>query len=94
MTEANNRVSLKLSEEEQAAVETLQREMGLDSPSAVMRILLRQAQQRISVVCPACGHSAQKTAEDEAKCVECLSVLHLTDGIWQVISLQDNPMAS
>lgn len=94
MTEANNHVSLNLSEEEQMAVDALQREMGLESPAAVMHMLLRQAQQRINVVCPSCGHSAQKTAEDEAKCVECLSVLHLTEGIWEVIQFQNNLPAS
>ncbi len=53
-----------------------------------MHTLLRQAAQRALVVCPSCGHGARKLASDEASCVECMSVLHLTDGIWQVITLQ------
>ncbi|MEA3335223.1 MAG: hypothetical protein U9R25_04890 [Chloroflexota bacterium] len=81
-------ISIHLTPEEQRAVEALQKEMGLDHPDEVMHVLLRQAQQRIAVVCPNCGHSAQKTAEDEAKCVDCLSVMHLSEGIWEIISLK------
>lgn len=79
---------LNLGPEEQQAVKALQQEMGLASPDEVMHALLRQAAQRALVVCPSCGHSARKTAGDEASCAECMSVLHLSDGIWQVISLQ------
>jgi hypothetical protein len=79
---------LSLSAEEQQAVSALQQEMGLENPTAVMHTLLRQAAQRALVVCPSCGHSARKTAGDEASCVECMSVLHLTDGIWQIIAVQ------
>lgn len=79
---------LSLSSEEQEAVASLQQEMGFSSPDAVLHALLRQAAQRALVVCPACGHSARQTAADQASCAECLSVLHLTDGIWQAISLQ------
>lgn len=88
MPEQNVRVSLELTPEERDAIAVLQKEMGLESPTEVMHMLLRQAQQRIAVVCPNCGHSAQRTAEDEARCVECLSVLRLTEGIWQVIHLK------
>jgi hypothetical protein len=79
---------LNLSAEEQQAVSALQQELGLEDPAAVMHALLRQAAQRALVVCPSCGHSARKTTEDEASCVECLSVLHLSDGIWQIIAVQ------
>lgn len=79
---------LNLNAEEQQAVSALQQEMGLESPTEVMHTLLRQAAQRALVVCPSCGHSARKLASDEASCAECMSVLHLTDGIWQIISLQ------
>lgn len=79
---------LSLSADEQEAVTALQQELGVDGPDAVMHTLLRQAAQRAMVVCPSCGHSARKTAEDAASCAECMSVLHLSDGIWQVISLQ------
>lgn len=79
---------LNLDPEEQAAVTALQQEMELESPTAVMHTLLRQAAQRALVVCPSCGHSARKTTADEASCIECMSVLHLTDGIWQIIAVQ------
>jgi protein-arginine kinase activator protein McsA len=79
---------LNLSVEEQQAVSALQQEMGLEDSATVMHALLRQAAQRALVVCPSCGHSARKTASDEASCAECMSVLHLTDGIWQIIAAQ------
>jgi hypothetical protein len=81
-------VTLNLNEEEQEAVVALQQEMGLEKPEEVVHLLLRQAAQRALVVCPSCGHSARKTNLDEASCVSCMSVLHLSDGIWEVISLQ------
>jgi hypothetical protein len=83
-----DRVTLNLNEEEQQAVAALQQEMGLQNPEEVVHLLLRQAAQRALVVCPSCGHSARKTAQDEASCVSCMSVLQLSDGIWEVISLQ------
>lgn len=86
--QTGNEIWLNLNNDEQEAVTALQQELGLDSPDAVMHTLLRQAAQRALVVCPSCGHSARKTAGDEASCAECMSVLHLSDGIWQVISLQ------
>ncbi len=79
---------LNLNAEEQQAVSALQQEMGLESTTDVMHTLLRQAAQRALVVCPSCGHSARKTTDDEASCVDCMSVLHLTDGIWQTIGVQ------
>ena len=81
-------VVLSLSDDEQAAVQALQQEMGLDDPAEVMQLLLRQASQRAKVVCPSCGHSASRTGADDATCVSCMSVIHLSDGIWQVIQLQ------
>ena len=84
----NDEMWLSLNSEEQQAVSALQQEMGLETPAEVMHTLLRQATQRALVVCPSCGHGARKLASDEASCVECMSVLHLTDGIWQVITLQ------
>jgi hypothetical protein len=86
--QTSDQIWLSLNSQEQEAVTALQQEMGLESPDAVMHTLLRQAAQRALVVCPSCGHSARKTTTDEASCVECMSVLHLTEGIWQVISLQ------
>jgi protein-arginine kinase activator protein McsA len=77
---------LNLNSAEQEAVTALQQELGLESPTEVMHTLLRQAAQRALVVCPSCGHSARKTASDEASCSDCMSVIHLTEGIWQVVS--------
>jgi len=88
MTDENSNVTLDLTPEEREAVAALQSEMGLDNPEDVMRLLLRQASQRALVVCPSCGHSARKTTIDEATCASCMSVIHLSDGIWEVISLQ------
>lgn len=84
----DDRVTLSLNAEEQEAVAALQQEMGLEKPEEVVHLLLRQAAQRALVVCPSCGHSARKTHEDEANCASCMSVLHLSDGIWEIISLQ------
>ena len=70
----------------QEAVMALQQEMGLEDPAAVVHALLRQATQRALVVCPSCGHSARKTTSDAASCGECMSVVHLIDGIWQVLN--------
>lgn len=83
-----NQMWLNLSAEEQQAVVALQQEMGVEDPAAVMHALLRQAAQRALVVCPSCGHSARTTTEDEASCAECMSVLHLSDGIWQIVVVQ------
>lgn len=88
MSSQPQQVVLSLSEDEQAAVQALQQEMDLDDPSDVMQMLLRQASQRAKVVCPSCGHSAKRTDLDDAKCVSCMSVLHLSEGIWQVIQLK------
>lgn len=88
MSSTNNHISVELNDEEMEAVKALQLEMGMATPAQVMELLVRQAAQRVLVVCPSCGHSARKTAEDEASCASCMSVLHLTDGIWQVIELK------
>lgn len=88
MSSVNNHILVDLNDTEMEAVRALQQEMGLTSPAQVMELLVRQAAQRLLVVCPNCGHSAHKTAEDEASCASCMSVLHLTEGIWQVIELK------
>ncbi len=88
MSSEPQKVVVNLTEEEQAEVHALQMEMGLDDPAEVMQILLRQASQRAKVVCPSCGHSASRTTADDATCASCMSVIHLSDGIWQVIQLQ------
>jgi hypothetical protein len=78
-------VELKLNPEERQIVDLLQKELGLKSTEEVLRLLLRQALQRRAVVCPTCGHLAQQTERDVASCAECLSVLRLSEGIWQAI---------
>lgn len=82
------KVVVNLTDEEQAEVQALQQELGLNDPAEVMHILLRQASQRAKVVCPSCGHSASRNSADDATCASCMSVIHLSDGIWEVIQLQ------
>lgn len=73
-----------LNDEELQVLGALQAEMGLESPNDVMHALIRQAHARATIVCPACGHSAQVTSEDEARCDSCMSILHLSDQLWIV----------
>ncbi len=77
-------VSLELSSEERETIELLREELGLADEAAVLRLLVEQAVQRMLVTCPTCGHFARKTAEDEAKCRSCMSVIKLSEGLWQV----------
>jgi hypothetical protein len=88
MSTEPKKIIVSLSSEEQAAIQELQQEMGLADAEDVMQMLLRQASQRALVVCPSCGHSAQRNALDDATCNSCMSVLHLSDGIWEVIQTQ------
>ena len=88
MSSQPQRVVVNLTDEEQAAVQALQQELKLDDPAEVMHLLLRQASQRAMVVCPNCGHSASRTSADDATCASCMSVIHLSDGIWEAIQLQ------
>lgn len=76
-------LSLTLQPQEQEMIELLREEMNLPDREAVLRLLIRQAVQRIAITCPTCGHFARRTAEDEAKCRFCLSVLTLIEGIWR-----------
>lgn len=73
---------INLTEEEQQTLAALQAELDLSSPEEVMRVLLLQAHSRAAISCPACGHSAQLTAADQAKCTSCLSIIELSDEIW------------
>jgi hypothetical protein len=84
MTE-ESKVTVELTAQEREMIDLLKKEMGLASTDEVLRLLLRQALQRRAVVCPTCGHVAQKTAADAASCSSCLSVLHLSEGIWQAM---------
>ena len=83
MTDAR-KLWIDLNDQEIDALRTLQVEMGLASVDEVVHALIRQAYSRAAIVCPHCGHSAQLTAEDEARCDGCLSILQLSDQIWRV----------
>jgi rubrerythrin len=78
-------IDLQLSDQERDMIELLQRELGLSSHAEVLRVLLHQAMKRRAVVCPTCGHMAQRSAADQASCSSCLSILQLSQGIWQAI---------
>lgn len=78
------KVWVDLSQEDLNILWSLQQEMGLSSVEEVMHALIRQAYTRAVIVCPNCGHAAQLTTEDEARCTSCMSLLHLSDEIWQV----------
>jgi uncharacterized Zn finger protein len=77
---------VNLSEEDVQTLAALQADMGLGSPGEVMHALIRQAHTRATISCPACGHSAQLTAEDSARCDGCMSIMHLSDQIWTVVT--------
>lgn len=75
-----------LSEVELQTLSALQAEMGVSSPDEVMRTLIQQAHTRAAITCPACGHAAQQSAADVARCDSCMSVLYLSDQIWTVVA--------
>lgn len=80
------KVWVDLNDEEVSMLEVLQADMGLASTQEVMHVLIRQAHSRAAIVCPNCGHSAQRNAADEARCESCLSILQLSNDIWQVVA--------
>jgi len=82
MSEVNS-LTLELTPEEQEIVGLLQDEMGLPDQEAVMKMLVRQAIQRLAITCPTCGHYARLTEDEQAQCRSCLSVITLSDGIWE-----------
>jgi hypothetical protein len=71
-----------LSEDEQEMVDLLKDEMGLEKREDVMHLLVRQAIQRVAITCPNCGHYAAKTEESKAECQSCMSVITLSEDIW------------
>ena len=83
-----NHIAMQLNEQEQEMVNLLREEMNLSSSDEVLKLLLRQEVQRKAVVCPTCGHMARKTDEDVANCNACLSVIALSEGIWDVVQTQ------
>ena len=76
---SDKKLWVDLNDEELQVLSTLQAEMALDSLDDVMHALIRQAHTRATIVCPACGHSAQLTAQEEARCESCMSILQLSD---------------
>jgi hypothetical protein len=80
----DNSISLTLEPKEQEMIALLREEMNLPDDQAVLHMLVRQAVQRVAITCPSCGHFARRTTEDEAECRSCLSVITLSEGIWQV----------
>ncbi|NOX63327.1 MAG: hypothetical protein GXP42_15485 [Chloroflexi bacterium] len=79
----NAHLDLELTPEEEEMVELLQEEMGLPTREAVLHMLVKQAIQRVAITCPTCGHFARRTAEDKAQCRSCLSVITLSEDIWE-----------
>ncbi len=77
-------IRLPLSDEELEMVGLLRRELDLASEEEVLRLLVRQAVQRVAITCPTCGHYARLTAEDQANCESCLSVIKLSEGLWRL----------
>jgi hypothetical protein len=73
-----------LTDEDLQVLNALQVEMGAQSLNDVVQALIRQVHTRATIVCPACGHSAQLTAQDEARCESCMSLLRLSDQLWTV----------
>jgi hypothetical protein len=82
--EHSDDVNVHLNEQEQEMIEILKEDLALPSTDDVIRLLVKQEAQRIAVVCPACGHYARKTQQDVASCNSCLSIINLSEGIWEV----------
>ena len=81
---SDKKLWVDLNDEELQVLSALQAEMALGSLNDVMHALIRQAHTRATIVCPACGHSAQLTAQDQARCESCMSILQLSDQLWSV----------
>ncbi|HEY52431.1 MAG TPA: hypothetical protein G4N94_03140 [Caldilineae bacterium] len=71
-----------LSDDEQEMVDLLKEEMNLANREEVMHLLVKQAIQRVAITCPNCGHYAKRTEENKAECRSCLSVITLSEDIW------------
>lgn len=81
---SDHKLWVDLTKDELQMLASLQAEMGLASPDEVMHALIRQAHTRAAISCPACGHAAHLTTEDQARCDSCMSVLQLSGQIWVV----------
>ncbi|HHB91122.1 MAG TPA: hypothetical protein ENK60_07415 [Anaerolineae bacterium] len=81
MVKEPNHLAMELSPEEQEMIGILQEALGLPNKEEVIRLLVKQAIQRIAITCPTCGHYARLTEEGKAECKSCLSVIHLAEDI-------------
>lgn len=72
-------------EQTQHLLEILREEMGLKSVDEVIDALARQAYHRTAILCPRCGHHAQQTEEDKARCESCLSPLKLAEAFLVIL---------
>ena len=79
-----SRFQIPLTPREREMLAVLREELGLASDEEALRLIIRQAFQRMTVTCPSCGHHARVTDEDAAECASCLSVLRLSEGLWMV----------
>lgn len=77
-------IQIPLTPKERSMLAVLREELGLESEKEALRLILRQAFQRLTVTCPTCGHHAKVTQEDAAECAACLSILRLSEGLWMV----------
>ena len=80
-TSATNHLDMELTPEEEEMIGLLQDALELPSREEVIRLLVKQAVQRIAITCPACGHYARLTDEGKAECKSCLSVISLAEDI-------------
>ncbi|HEY79692.1 MAG TPA: hypothetical protein EYP25_03440 [Anaerolineae bacterium] len=74
-------LDMNLTPEEEEMIALLQDALALPSREEVIRLLVKQAVQRIAITCPACGHYARLTDEGKAECQSCLSVISLAEDI-------------
>ncbi len=81
MTTQSNHLDMELSPEEEEMIGLLQEALELPNREEVVRLLVKQAVQRIAITCPSCGHYARLTEEGKAECKSCLSVINLAEDI-------------
>ena len=74
-------LDMNLTPEEEEMIDILQDALELSSREEVIRLLVKQAVQRIAITCPTCGHYARLTDEGKAECKSCLSVISLAEDI-------------
>ena len=78
---ATNHIDLELTPEEEEMLAMLEEALEIPDRAEVVRMLIRQAIQRIAITCPVCGHYARLTEEGKAECKSCLSIINLAEDI-------------